>query len=115
MLETLGNYINCHLYIAILITWLIKGASPSPPPLLSLLHCRFQGAVKITLLVISLFGFLTFDALYMFSILNYVAQGEMNIYLLWDIRRLIEIRKYDHIDGAIKVGGCRGMLVRTPL
>ena len=40
---------------------------------------------------------------YMFSIMNYVAQAEMNIYLLWDVRRLIEIRKYDHIDGGIKV------------
>ena len=40
---------------------------------------------------------------YMFSIMNYVVQAEMNIYLLWDVRKLIETRKYDHIDGGIKV------------
>ena len=27
----------------------------------------------------------------------------MNVYLLWDISRLIRNKKYDHIDGAIKV------------
>lgn len=62
------------------------------------------GGIKIALLVVSLFGFFTFDMVYMFSIMNYMAQGEMNIYLLWDIRRLINIRAHDDIDGAIKVG-----------
>jgi len=59
--------------------------------------------VKFALLVISLFGFFTFDVVYMFSIMNYIAQGELNIYLLWDIRKLIELRKHDDLDGAIKV------------
>ncbi len=35
--------------------------------------------------------------------MNYVVQGELNIYLLWDIQKLIELRKHDDFDGAIKV------------
>lgn len=65
-------------------------------------NLMFSGALKISLLVISLFGFFTFDMVYVFAIMNYVVQGEMNIYLIWDVRRLIAVRKYDHIDGAIK-------------
>ena len=76
---------------------------------LSLSH-RVRGGLKFALLVVSLFGFFTFDVVYMFSIMNYIAQGELNIYLLWDIRKLIELRRHDDLDGAIKVrvGGAWG-------
>lgn len=67
------------------------------------LHPRLRGGAKIALLLLSLFGFFTFDVVYMFSIMNYVIQGELNIYLLWDIQKLIELRKHDDFDGAIKV------------
>ena len=79
--------------------------------LLQLMPCSLMGGTKVALLVVSLFGFFTFDMVYIFSIMNYMAQGEMNIYLLWDVRRLIETRKYDEIDGAIKVRVARGYCV----
>lgn len=65
--------------------------------------CRIGGAAKIALVLVSLFGFFTFDLVYIFSIMNYVIQGELNIYLLWDIRKLTEMKSYDHVDGTIKV------------
>ena len=66
---------------------------------------RVGGNNKIALVIFSLFGFFTVDMIYMFSIMNYVAQGEMNIYLLWDVRRLIQTKSYKSIDAAIKVRG----------
>ena len=66
---------------------------------------RITGALKIVLLIIALIGFLTFDMVYIFAIMNYVVQAEMNIYLLWDMRKLIETKKHENIDSAIKVSG----------
>jgi hypothetical protein len=66
-------------------------------------HLRLIHAPKIILLIFALLGFLTFDMVYIFAIMNYVIQAEMNVYLIWDIRKLIEAKKHDSIDGAIKV------------
>ena len=58
------------------------------------------------MVIFSLFGFFTFDLVYLFSVLNYAAQAEMNVYLIWDIARLIKENKYEHVDAAIKVSVC---------
>ena len=58
---------------------------------------------KIVLVILSLFGFFTFDSVYLFSVLNYVAQAEMNVHLLRDLRQLLLAKKYDDVDGAMKV------------
>ena len=63
---------------------------------------------KIVLVILSLFGFFTFDSVYLFSVLNYVAQAEMNVHLLRDLRQLLLAKKYDDVDGAMKV--CCGIL-----
>ena len=76
------------------------GLSPSPSPSPAL---RIEGVTKIVLVVLSLFGFFTFDSVYLFSVLNYVAQAEMNVHLLRDLRQLLLSKKYDDVDGAMKV------------
>ncbi len=65
--------------------------------------CRIKGGIRLFLVIFSLFGFFTFDLVYLFSVFNYAAQAEMCVYLLWDITRLIRENKYDHVDVAIKV------------
>ncbi|XP_064402067.1 uncharacterized protein LOC135347884 [Halichondria panicea] len=61
-----------------------------------------KGGIRMFLVIFSLFGFFTFDLVYLFSVLNYAAQAEMNVYLIWDIARLIKENKYEHVDAAIK-------------
>jgi hypothetical protein len=58
---------------------------------------------KIVLVILSLFGFFTFDSVYLFSVLNYVAQAEMNVHILRDLKQLLLSKKYDDVDGAMKV------------
>ncbi len=64
---------------------------------------RIGGGFRLFLVVFSIFGFFTFDLVYLFSVFNYAAQAEMCVYLLWDIARLIRENKYDHVDATIKV------------
>ena len=75
----------------------------SPSLSLSPLSLRIEGVTKIVLVILSLFGFFTFDSVYLFSVLNYVAQAEMNVHLLRDLKQLLLSKKYDNVDGAMKV------------
>ena len=71
---------------------------PTLPPSLS-----FRDGGKLVLIIFSLFGFFTFDMVYVTAVMNYAAQSEMLIYLLRSVRGLIEEKGYEGIDAAIKV------------
>ena len=119
--HTIVQYTHtCTLYViglSLSLSLLLLLLPPIPPSPLSLslshslslssLHphasYRLEGVLKIVLVIFSLFGFFTFDSVYLFSVLNYVAQAEMNVYLLRDVRQLLLSKKYDNLDGAVKV------------
>ena len=61
------------------------------------------GGTKIALVVFSLLGFVFFDLVYLAAVINYAAQSELNIKLIYAIRTLIMQRKYEKIDATIQV------------
>ena len=61
------------------------------------------GGTKITLVVISLLGFVFFDLVYLAAVINYAAQSELNIKLIYAIRTLVMQRNYENIDATIQV------------
>lgn len=62
-----------------------------------------QGSAKTVLVVISLLGFITFDVVYVAAVMNYAAQSEMNIKLIYAIISLIKQKRHQEVDAAIKV------------
>ena len=68
-------------------------------------HTRIQGATKLGLIIFSLIGFIFFDVVYVSAVMNYVAQSEMNIYLMSAIKSLVVNNKYhSNMKAAMKVG-----------
>ena len=53
--------------------------------------------------MISLLGFISFDVVYVAAVMNYAAQSEMNIKLIYAIASLIKQKHHKEIDDAIKV------------
>ena len=66
-------------------------------------NSTLQGSTKTALVVISLLGFISFDVVYVAAVMNYAAQSEMNIRLIYAIASLIRNKHYKDIDSAIKV------------
>lgn len=62
-----------------------------------------QGSAKTVLVVISLLGFISFDVVYVAAVMNYAAQSEMNIKLIYAIISLIKQKRHQELDAAIKV------------
>ena len=62
-----------------------------------------DGAAKTALVVISLLGFISFDVVYVAAVMNYAAQSEMNIKLIYAITSLVKQKHHKDIDEAIKV------------
>ena len=62
-----------------------------------------EGPAKTLLVIISLAGFVTFDVVYVAAVVNYAAQSEMNIKLLYAIQAMVEQKLYPDIDSSIKV------------
>ena len=61
------------------------------------------GGTKIALVVFSLLGFVFFDLVYLAAVINYAAQSELNIKLIYATRTLIMQRKYEKMDATIQV------------
>ena len=61
------------------------------------------GGTKLALVVFSLLGFVFFDLVYLAAVINYAAQSELNIKLIYAIRTLIMQRNYENIDATIQV------------
>ena len=62
-----------------------------------------RGSTKIVLVVISLLGFVFFDLVYVAAVVNYAAQSELNIKLIYATKTLIMQRGYQDIDATIQV------------
>ena len=77
---------------------------PSLPPPLSP-SARFHDGGKLTLIIVSLAGFVIFDVVYVAAVMNYMAQSEMVIDLLRSIKGMIEENTY----GNARRGGVGGM------
>lgn len=50
----------------------------------------------------SIFGFVLFDIVYVWAVINYAAQCELIIDFIWAIRQKIQSKSYDNLDVAIK-------------
>ena len=61
------------------------------------------GAVKYTLVVFSLFGFLFFDLLYIAVTINYCSQCQLLTFYIDNIQDKVRNRKYDNLNLAMKV------------
>ena len=67
-------------------------------------HTRIQGAINHGLTIFSHIGFIFFDVVYVAAVMNYVAQSEMNIYLLCAIKSFVLDNKYhNNMKEAMKV------------
>ena len=64
---------------------------------------RFSDGGKLVLIILSLLGFFTFDTVYVTAVMNYAAQSEMLVYLIGSVRGLVEQKKYENVEEAIKV------------
>ena len=66
---------------------------------------RITGSTKHGLIMGSVIGFIFLDLVYAASIINYVIQSELNVYLLKAISRLADNKMYGNLDEVYKVHG----------
>lgn len=62
-----------------------------------------KDGAKLSLVILSVLGFVVYNIVYVVVVLNYAAQSEMNIKLLHAVQDMAEQRLYPNLEDAMKV------------